>query len=127
MRASRSGASWCEERNLVTIPNDQLSSEKIANLSVRDRFLLDWGDRVDRQRRRRIGCGRVLASIRQLLDGDENVAEGVRGRFFGFDASLIDNEMFAYIRTHDYAIFLDIREAALLMDATAAKMQASRS
>ena len=109
-------------RTVVTIPNGQFSSQQIENYSQRDRFLFDpvigVTYDVDAAQMRR-----VLGAIRQLLDDNENVIEGARVRFVGFNSSSLDIEVFAYIRTHDYALYLGMQEELLLqiMDAICAQ------
>lgn len=108
-------------RTVVTIPNGNFASQQIENFSRRDRFLfapvIGVTYDVDASQMRA-----VLESIRKVLGDDANVIEGARTRFVGFNASSLDIEVFAYIRTFDYAEFLGMREAVLLkiMDAVAA-------
>lgn len=56
----------------------------------------------------------VLTAIRDLLAEEANVIDNARVRFVGFNASSLDIEIFAYVRTFDYATFLGIREEILL-------------
>ncbi len=100
-------------RTVVTIPNGDFSSKQIENYSTRDRFLLDpkiglsYDTTVTQMRT-------VLAAIRTLLNDDPRVLEGARVHFVRYSESALDIEVFAYIRTKDYAQFLTIREELLL-------------
>ena len=109
-------------RTVVTIPNGHFASQQIENYSRRDRFLFDpvIGVTYDVSAAR---MRAVLEAIRKLLNDDDNVIDGARVRFVGFNASSLDIEIFAYIRTFDYAQFLGMREAVLLkiMDTIAAE------
>lgn len=100
-------------RTVVTIPNGNFSSLQIENYSHRDRFLFNsiislTYDTSAAQMRS------VLAAIRALLAENSNVIDGARVRFVEFNASSLDIEIFAYIRTFDNAIFLGMREEILL-------------
>lgn len=100
-------------RTVVTIPNGDFASKQIENFSTRDRFLLDpkiglTYDTSATQMRA------VLEAIRRLLNDDPNVIDGARVRFVAYNESSLDIDIFAYIRTYDYAEFLAMREEILL-------------
>ena len=57
---------------------------------------------------------RLLGAIRQLLGNDKNVIKGARVRFLRLNASLLGIAVFAYIRTHDFAIYLGMCEELFL-------------
>lgn len=101
------------ERTVVTIPNGNFSSQQIENYSRRDRFLFNpvIGLTYDTTA---AAMRSTLEAIRSLLDRDDNVIEGARVRFINFNASSLDVEIFAYIRTFDYATSLAMREELLL-------------
>lgn len=101
------------ERTVVSIPNGHFSSQQIENYSRRDRFLFNptiglTYDTSTAQMRT------VLAAIRVLLAEDINVIDDARVRFVEFNACSLDIEIFAYVRTFDYATFLGMREEILL-------------
>lgn len=100
-------------RTVVTIPNGDFSSKQIENYSRRDRFLFDPTIRLAYDTSAQM-MRAVLEVIRTLLIDDENVIEGARVRFVGYNESSLDIEIFAYIRTHDNAEFLAMREEVLL-------------
>jgi MscS family membrane protein len=57
----------------------------------------------------------VLAEIRQMLYGHPMVeTASSRVRFVRFGASSLDLEIFAYVLTSDYAVFLEVQEDLLL-------------
>jgi len=100
-------------RTVVTIPNGDFASQQIENYSRRDSFLFNptvglTYDTSAAQMRS------VLAAIRALLTADTNVIDDGRVRFVEFNASSLDIEIFAYVRTFDYATFLGMREEILL-------------
>lgn len=109
-------------RTVVTIPNSNFSSQQIENFSRRDRFLLNpvIGLTYDVSA---TAMRSALEAIRAVLDEDDNVIDGARVRFVGFNSSSLDIEIFAYIRTFDYVEFLRLREEVLLkiMDSIAAE------
>ena len=49
-----------------------------------------------------------------MLAEDINVIDDARVRFVEFNACSLDIEIFAYVRTFDYATFLGMREEILL-------------
>ena len=100
-------------RTVVTIPNGDFASQQIENYSRRDSFLFNpivglTYDTSAAQMRS------VLAAIRALLTEDTNIIDDSRVRFVEFNASSLDIEIFAYVRTFDYATFLGMREEILL-------------
>lgn len=98
------------DRSIVTVPNAELSTIQIENLSMRDqiRILATIGLRYETTPAQ---LRSVLEAIRALLAGDSRIAqEGMRVRFVGFGAYSLDIEMMAYVRTEDFNEFLAVRE-----------------
>jgi MscS family membrane protein len=57
----------------------------------------------------------LLASVRAMLYAHPKIApEDARIRFIGFGGSSLDLEVFAYVRTADFAEFLAVQEDVLL-------------
>lgn len=101
------------ERTVVTIPNGAFSSQQIENYSRRDRFLFNPTIRLTYDTDARL-MRAVVAGISSILDEDDNVIDGARVRFVAFGVQSLEIEIFAYIRTFDYAISLEMREQVLL-------------
>jgi MscS family membrane protein len=98
------------ERTLVHIPNGLLATERIENLSRRDKFWfhpilgLRYETSVEQM-------GRILADLRAMLAADPRVeAETARVRFIRFGAYSLDVEVFAYLRVPTWADFLSAQE-----------------
>jgi MscS family membrane protein len=98
------------ERTLVHIPNGLLATERIENLSRRDKFWfhpvlgLRYETSVEQMRR-------ILADLRALLAEDPRIEpESARVRFIRFGAYSLDIEVFAYLRVPTWADFLSAQE-----------------
>ena len=107
------------DRSLVSIPNGQISNERLEVLSSRDKFWLHpiLGVRHDTTPAQ---MRSILGAIRSLLLKHARVQhDSVRVRFLQFGASSLDVEVFAYISVLDPNDFLEIQEELLLriMDA----------
>jgi MscS family membrane protein len=102
------------DRTVVSIPNGQLATMSLENFTLRDRIRfrhvigLRYETAADQLRY-------VLAEIRRLLYEHSMVdSADARVRFVGFGSSSLDMEIFAYILTTDYSVFLAIQEDLLL-------------
>ena len=107
---------------MVSIPNGQISNERLEDLSSRDKF---WLHPILSLRYETTAAQMrsVLAAIRSLLLDHARVQEdSVRIRFLRFGSSSLDVEVFAYISALDFSEFLEIQEDLLLriMDAVQA-------
>ncbi len=98
------------DRTLVHIPNGQLATEKIENLSRRDKFWfhpilgLRYETSTDQMQR-------VLGDLRGMLAADPRVEpETARVRFIRFGAYSLDIEVFAYVRVPTWVDFLAAQE-----------------
>jgi len=107
------------DRSVVSIPNGQISNDRLEDLSCRDKFWLhpvlslQYETTADQVRS-------ALVAIRRLLLEHVRVEQdSIRVRFLGFGSSSLDVEVFAYIYTTDFSEFLEIQEELLLriMDA----------
>ena len=107
------------DRSVVSIPNGQISNERLEDMSCRDKFWLH--PILSLRYETTAGQMRTaLGSIRRLLLEDARVEHGsVRVRFLRFGSFSLDVEVFAYIVVSDFAIFLETQEELLLrmMDA----------
>ncbi len=102
------------DRSLVSIPNGQISNERLEVLSSRDKFWfhptlsLRYDTTADQLRF-------VLAATHKLLFDHHRVERSsVRVRFLGFGSASLDLEAFAYISVSDFSEFLEIQEHLLL-------------
>jgi len=107
------------DRSVVSIPNGQISNDRLEDLSGRDKF---WLHPVLSLRYETTAAQMraALAGIRRLLLDDSRVEQdSVRVRFLSFGSSSLDVEVFAYISAGDFSDFLAIQEELLLrmMDA----------
>ena len=107
------------DRSVVSIPNGQISNERLEDMSCRDKF---WLHPILSLRYETTAAQMrsALVAIRRLLIEDARVEKSsVRVRFLRFGSSSLDVEVFAYISVIDFAYFLEIQEELLLrmMDA----------
>jgi len=110
------------DRSLVSIPNGQISNERLEDMSRRDKF---WFHPTLSLR-----YETTAAQLRSVLEATNNLLlehthverNSVRVRFLSFGSSSLDIDVFAYISVLDYADFLEIQEELLLrlMDAVQA-------
>lgn len=98
------------ERSVVSIPNANFANLQLENLTKRDRMLvrttlqLRYETSADQLRQ-------VLIRLRELLIEHPRIAEDpARVRFVGFGAHSLDIELFAYVLTSDYEVYLAVRE-----------------
>ena len=97
-------------RSVVHIPNAMFASGEIENLTQRDKILyrtrlrLSYDDKPEQVRQ-------VLAGIRELIDSHEFIdAENSRVRFLEFGEYAQELEVYIYIKTKDFAEYLEHRE-----------------
>ena len=99
---------------VVTIPNSKVSQMSLENYSMRRkiRFHQVFGLRSDTSAEQ---MRQVLSQVTELLRGDARVEnESARIRLIEFGASSLKVEIFAYIKTTDYAAFLEVQEDLML-------------
>jgi MscS family membrane protein len=102
------------DRTLTSIPNAALAKMPIVNLTRRDQMLIQAviGLRYETTPEQ---LRYILIRLREMLLGHPRVhPEPARARFIGFGASSLDIEVFAYVMTSDWNVFLGIREDILL-------------
>jgi MscS family membrane protein len=102
------------ERSLITIPNGTLSSGQIESLTARDKLLFHHEFRVHRMAsadQLRL----LLLSIKEMLDEDELVdPDPARVRLIRIMEGSFMIEVFAYLKTIDWNLFLERQEAMVL-------------
>lgn len=102
------------DRTLISIPNGTLATMQLENLAQRDKILfkpilgLKYSTTADQLRY-------VLVEIRKLLYSHPLVdPDPARIRFTKLNSYSLDLEVFAYIKTADGNIFLEVQEDLLL-------------
>lgn len=102
------------DRTIVTIPNGQMATMTLENLSARDQFWLRHLIEVEFGTEP-AALNSVLADVRSLLEGDGRVLPGsARVRFLRFAESSLELEVFAYIIARGWNHFLEIQEDVLI-------------
>lgn len=98
------------ERTVVHIPNALFAAGMIENLTQRDKILyrtrlrLSYRDTPEQVRQ-------VLTKIRELIDQHESIdEESSRVRFLEFGEYAQELELYVYIKTQDFAEYLEQRE-----------------
>jgi len=107
----------------LSVPNGQLATMNLENLSRRERFLFEITIGLRQETSPEL-LRSFLTEVRALLLADSRVArEKFRVHFTGIGESSFDLEIFCYILTSDLGEFLAIREDLLLhiLDLMAAK------
>jgi MscS family membrane protein len=102
------------DRTVVSVPNAEMSSIQIENFNVRDRVrlltTLDLRYETTNEQMKLL-----LSAIRELLKTDPRVVpDDVRVRFVGFGPYSLRIEVVAYVKTVDWAEFLEIQEDLFL-------------
>ena len=102
------------DRTIVTIPNGQMATMTLENLSARDQFWLRHLIEVEFGTEP-AALNSVLADVRNLLEGDGRVLPGSsRVRFLRFAESSLELEVFAYVVARSWNHFLEIQEDVLI-------------
>jgi MscS family membrane protein len=102
------------DRTLVSLPNGSVAAATLENLSQRDKILFQQtvGVRYDTSADQ---LRFLLAEIRAMLYQHPRVETSTaRVRLVRFAGSSIDLDVFAYVITKDYAIFLAVQEDLML-------------
>jgi MscS family membrane protein len=102
------------ERTLITIPNSQVSEQRVECLAARDRFRLALTVGVE--------YGATAAQLRAICEGFERVMRGhprtwpdvVVARLKDFGASSLDIEVLCWFQTTDPLEYKAIREEVML-------------
>jgi MscS family membrane protein len=101
-------------RTQVSVPNGTLATMNVENLTVRDKILFQ----ATLGLRRETTADQlrfVLAEIRRMLYSHSHVETGTaRVRFVALGDSSLDIEVYSYVLTRDFNVFLAVREDLLL-------------
>jgi MscS family membrane protein len=102
------------DRTVVSVPNGQVAALSLENFSLRDKFWFRHNLRL-RGETAADQLRYVLAEVRRLLYEHPKVeTHSSRARLIGFKEGTLEIEVFAYILTASYDIFLAIQEDLLL-------------
>ena len=102
------------DRTIVCVPNGQFSTMELENFSARDKI---WFHQTLSLRRDTTSdqLRRVLSSARDILKQNPKVETGdIPVRFTGIGTYSLDVEVFAYVLTSDFDVFLGIQQELLL-------------
>ena len=102
------------DRTIVSVPNGQFSAMELENFSARDKI---WFHQTLNLRRDTTSDQllQVLSSVREILRQHPSVETGgIPVRFIGIGTYSLDVEVFAYVTTSDYDVFLGIQQELLL-------------
>ncbi|MGB5520655.1 MAG: mechanosensitive ion channel domain-containing protein, partial [Gammaproteobacteria bacterium] len=98
------------ERTVVHIPNAKFSTDVIENLTQRDKILYRTRLRLSLQTTAS-QMQQVLKDIRELIDQHAMIdEEASRVRFLEFGEYAQEIELYVYIKTRDFAEYLEYRE-----------------
>ena len=102
------------DRAMVSVPNGQLATSTIGNLTRRDKFLFRHNVRLGYETTAN-QIRQVLAEVSKLmLEHAKLEPETVKTRLIRFGDTSLELEVHAYVPTRDEAVFLDIQEDLLL-------------
>ena len=102
------------DRTVVSVPNGEFSTMELENFSARDKI---WFHQTLSLRRDTTSdqLRRVLSSAREILKQNPKVETGdIPVRFTGIGTYSLDVEVFAYVLTPDFDVFLGIQQELLL-------------
>jgi len=102
------------DRTMVSVPNGQLATATLENLSLRDRF---WFHHILRLRHETTTSQMrsILESVTNLLTSHPSaLREPIRVRFHCFGTSSFDVEIFSYLTAPNWDEFLRLQEELLL-------------
>jgi MscS family membrane protein len=102
------------DRTVVSVPNSQFSAMELENFSARDKI---WFHQTLSLRRDATSSQlrQVLSSLREVLRQNPKVEVGdIPVRFVGIGTYSFDIEIFAYVMTSDFDVFLGIQQDLLM-------------
>jgi MscS family membrane protein len=101
-------------RTVVNVPNGQLAAMSLENFGPRDRILFNHTIGI-RYQTKPDQLRYILREIRRLLYEHPKIETvSARIRFVRFGGSSLDLEVFAYVLTTEFPVFLEIQEELLL-------------
>jgi MscS family membrane protein len=102
------------ERTIIIVPNGQFSTMSLENISGRDKVLFHPTLSLRRDTTYE-QLSKVLASVREILAGDEKIELGeMPVRLVAMTSSSLDVEVAVYVKTANYDEFLAIQQDLLL-------------
>lgn len=102
------------DRTVVTIPNAQMATMTLENLSARDRFWLHHHINIEYDTSPS-KLDSLLKEVRSFLERDARILpEVIRVRILTFAESRLELEVWAYITAQNWAEFLQIQEDLLI-------------
>jgi MscS family membrane protein len=102
------------DRTIVTIPNGQMATMTLENLSARDNFWLRQLIGVEHQTPLD-ALNSLLAEVREILKQDPRIVPSTdRVRFLRFAESNLELEVVAYVFARNWDHFLEIQEEILM-------------
>ena len=102
------------DRTLVTVPNSQFSTMTLENFSKRDRMWFHPKIQLRRDTRPE-QVSQMIAAITEILEQHEMVdASGVPLRFTKINEQSLDLEIFAYVLTSDFNVYLKTQTELLM-------------
>jgi MscS family membrane protein len=102
------------DRTILSVPNGQFSATELENFSARDKiwFHVTLNLRRDTTSDQVL---RVVSAVRDILRQHPKVETGdIPVRFTGIGNYSLDVEVFAYVTTPDYDVFLGVQQELLL-------------
>jgi MscS family membrane protein len=102
------------DRTILCVPNSQFSATELENFSARDKiwFHVTLSLRRDTTSDQVL---RVVSAVRDILRQHSKVETGdIPVRFIGIGNYSLDVEVFAYVTTSDYDVFLGVQQELLL-------------
>jgi MscS family membrane protein len=101
------------DRTILSVPNSQFSATELENFSARDKiwFHVTLSLRRDTSSDQ---VRRVVSAVQDILRQHSKVETGnIPVRFIGIGTYSLDVEVFAYVTTSDYDVFLEVQQELL--------------
>ncbi|HET6176593.1 MAG TPA: mechanosensitive ion channel family protein, partial [Candidatus Sulfotelmatobacter sp.] len=102
------------DRTILCVPNSQFSATELENFSARDKiwFHVTLNLRRDTTPDQVL---RLVSAVRDLLKQHSKVETGdIPVRFIGIGSYSLDVEVFAYVTTPEYDVFLEVQQQLLV-------------
>lgn len=102
------------DRTVLTVPNGQLATVSLENISIRDKF---WFHHILRLRYETPASKMrsVLDGLKMFMSHDPRIEHGSNWvRFLSFGTSSLDVELFGYVFAGDLSRFLELQQDLLL-------------
>jgi len=102
------------DRTILSVPNSQFSATELENFSARDKI---WFHATLSLRRDTTSAQvlRVVSAVRDILRQHSKVETGdIPVRLIGIGSYSLDVEVFAYVTTSDFDVFLGVQQELLI-------------